>query len=208
MTELSSLPTYIYVDASNIKNACSRSSHFELDFQKMIQYFRDKYPNLVVIKYFEWIAKGDIEALSRIDELKNIWYSVYLLERKSYHHPAVMKDFTCTKCSNTEKIEAVKEKVDLKSNIDVFLASEFMYDSSSCPNECHLILVSCDWDYAEMIKKVFYHYPKIKISVIATPKKKAGEWMNYLSTRFKALKLYDNFTLVNIESIRDYLTKK
>ena len=58
-TKLVALPTYVYLDGSNIRLACRNGCGFELDFKKLYRYLETKYPKLVSVQYFEGISVGD-----------------------------------------------------------------------------------------------------------------------------------------------------
>jgi hypothetical protein len=67
------------------------------------------------------------------------------------------------------------------------------------------ILVSCDGDYVEMIKNILGCKKNIKFSVLATPQTKKK---NYLSSRFKELRKFENFNFIDISLIKDYIKKE
>jgi hypothetical protein len=84
-----------------------------------------------------------------------------------------------------------------------------MFDVSRLPDgPAHFVLVSCDGDFAEMVKKVLAEYPDMHVSILATPMmpKKSGR-MNYLSSRFKELGSHDRYELLNIGTIKDFVSK-
>jgi hypothetical protein len=88
----------------------------------------------------------------------------------------------------------------MKSNVDVYLCSEMMFDALNAKKPAHFILMSCDGDYAEMIKKILNSRPDHFVSVLATPYIKGN---NFLSSRLQALRSeYANYYLVNIDTIR------
>jgi uncharacterized LabA/DUF88 family protein len=202
---LSSLPTYVYIDGSNIRLACKIGLRFDLDYKRLHQYFVTKYPNLKRIVYFEGRSSDDTEKRSIFKRYEHYGYEVLSLERKKYITPAVQKSFVCKKCKNVNKIKVLPKVAKFKSNVDVYLCSEMMFDAMNSKDEIHLILLSCDGDYAEMVRKLLDNYPQVSISVIATPFTKP---INYLSTRLVGMRQYRNYRLVDISTILDKIAQK
>ncbi len=72
---LKELDTFIYIDASNIKNAL-KVSGITLNFTSLIKYFKNNYKNLKSIKYFEGIDKEDTEKTKAFEELNTLGYEL------------------------------------------------------------------------------------------------------------------------------------
>ena len=200
---LKGLPVYVYIDASNIKNAL-KTFNIDIDFLKLYQYFMHKYSNLIAVKYFEGIDKEDIVQKNHLKKLEKAGYIVKSLERKTYLKPAKYKNIRCINCGKQNKIQILKETKKFKSNIDVYLCSELMGDLLNKRKKFHAIILSCDGDYAEMIKNVLNINNNIYISVLDTPFVKNN---NYLSVRLKELRNVDRYQLVNILNIGDKIKR-
>ncbi len=204
MLELLTLKTFVYIDASNIRNAL-RKSHIELDFIKLNEYITQKYDHLSAVKYFEGVDIEDKEKVALYEAYEKAGMNMHLLTRKSYLSKAQFKSFDCTNCKTPNKVEVREEKTTLKSNIDVFLSTEIFSDLIQTREPLHLVLVSCDGDYAEMIKKILELYPRTYVTVVATPFKKYG---NYLSARLSELKKMDRYHLINILTVKEKIGEK
>lgn len=155
MTEkvkLADLETYVYIDVSNIKNACKRSCGFDLDFIKLMQYLKKKYARLKEVRYYEGIAAGDTKKRKYFWLLEGVGYQICALERRSYVAPAVYKSFSCKACGAQNMVQVVPETKTMKSNVDVYLAAEMLERAISLAGPANMILVSCDGDYAEAIR--------------------------------------------------------
>lgn len=70
----------------------------------------------------------------------------------------------------------------------------------------HIILVSCDGDFAETIHGVVDVNPDAFITILATPMMKRN---NCLSVRLKNLRkeLPDNMTIMNIENLKEQISQ-
>ena len=196
---LKELDTYVYIDSSNIRNAL-RISHVELDYAMLLNYFKTTYRLLKVIKYFEGIDRTDLDKIKLFENYEKLGYEMKTLERKSYNNPPKFKIFKCVNCKEKNTVEILKESKTLKSNIDVYLCSELMGDLLSVKRESHAIILTCDGDYAEMIKNVLSKNENIHISVFSTSFTK---YNNYLSVRLKELERVERYYLVNILNIKD-----
>lgn len=196
---LKEMDTYIFIDSSNIKNAL-KVSQIKLDFHKLYVYFQSSYKNLKFIKYFEGIDKEDSQKYQEFMQLEKLGYDLCVLERKSYTNSPKYKVFKCVNCSHKNTVKILDEKKTFKSNIDVYLCSELMRKLLHIKKASHVIILSCDGDYAEMIKILLHSNPNIHISVFATPFTRNN---NYLSVRLKELERIDRYFLVNILSIKD-----
>jgi uncharacterized LabA/DUF88 family protein len=203
--DFATMSTNVYIDASNIRFACAHSLRLNLDFGRFYTYLAKKYAGLEQVKYFEGIASNDKKRKKYFQTLTRLGYDVFSLERKTYESPAVMKRFKCNNCGSPNQVEVAPRAVKLKSNVDVFLASEMMFDAHDIKPPAHLILVSCDGDYAELIKKILLNRPYLYVSVIATPFTKTH---NYLSQRLKQLSSMNRYNLININNIRDHIETK
>jgi hypothetical protein len=92
-----------------------------------------------------------------------------------------------------------------KSNIDVYLCTELFSDIFDKLKPIHLVIFSCDGDYAEMIKKALDLNSHLSVSVFATPYTRHNK---YLSSRLQELVGYSaRYHLVNIENIKDKIKK-
>lgn len=201
------LDTYIYVDASNIRAACLKTLGMRLDFAKLFGYFKKKYPNLREVRYYEGIATDDVEKEKTFAKLTKIGYQVCALSRKAYVDPAVYREVKCRKCGNIQRVQTLKRSVKLKSNVDVYLASDMLVRASSAKRRVRLVLVSCDGDYAEAIKNMIGMNEKVSVVVVATPPAKDRR-NNTLSVRLKQLYRevpLHRYDLFNIETISNYI---
>ena len=95
---------------------------------KLMTYFREKYPRLLSVKYFEGVEDGDAEKITELEQLQHAGYEIYTLARKTYADPAIFRRFSCEKCYHKQEIMVLKSQKKLKSNIDVFLATECLSD--------------------------------------------------------------------------------
>ena len=200
--------TYIYIDVSNIRWACSWSCGFNLDFVKLYKYLKRKYPNTQEIRYYEGIATGDERKREHFRFLEDkIGYKVCSLDRKSYTNPPKYKKFKCKKCGSINNVKIMSEGIKLKSNVDVYLASDMIERAALEKDPIQIILLSCDGDYVEAIKAVLRLNPGSYIKVIATPMTDSN---NYLSVRLKRLSCElprEEYKLLNINNIRKYISQ-
>lgn len=103
--------------------------------------------------------------------------------------------------------KTLKRTTRLKSNVDVFLTSDMLSTAFDTSKKTHIIIVSCDGDYAEAIKNALSHNKNLYISVLATPKMRDFK-KNALSVRLSSLyHEVDNFDLLNIANITDRIKK-
>jgi uncharacterized LabA/DUF88 family protein len=203
--KLSDLPTYVYIDVSNIRYACLRSCGIRLRFDKLLKYFRGKYPNLKTVKYFEGISLDDTAREKQFKQYEKMGYEVCSLSRKAYNDPAVYKDFICKKCKTPNRVKVLDKSKKLKSNVDVYIATELLEVAHIATEPIHIILMSCDGDYAEMIKSAVKNR-NVHITVLATPTTKKH---NALSLRLKDLSrelTQDKYHLVDITTIRQQIS--
>ena len=202
------LETYIFIDVSNIRAACLKTCGFQVDFAKLAQYFQTKYPKLRKMSYYEGLAKGDGGKVKILEELKEAGYSIKTLERKAYIKDAVKRSFVCKKCGHKNIVTVLPRTRVLKSNVDVYLASEMLEVAFRARKDRHIIVVSCDGDYAEAVR-IAMKNPRIKITMMVTPYVKVfGK--NTLSTRLKELnrEFSERYKLFNIEDIKDKISIK
>lgn len=210
MTEkvkLADLETYVYIDVSNIKNACKRSCGFDLDFVKLIQYLKRKYLELREVRYYEGIAVGDEGKRRYFRFLGKIGYRICALERKSYTVPATYGGFSCKKCGVKNMVQLSPATVTMKSNVDVYLAAEMLERVASVKQPTNIILVSCDGDYAEAIRVMLRINPNVRVTVLATP---ATRKNNCLSTRLRELNsefTSERYGLASIENIKGMVAR-
>ena len=182
-SNLADLDTYVFIDVSNIRYACLRSCNIRLSFPKLIKYFEGKYKHLRSVKYFEGISDNDQDREKQFKNYKKLGYEIHSLSRKAYTDPAVYKEFNCKKCKTPNRVKVLEKSKKLKSNVDVYIASELLKTALLATKPAHIILMSCDGDYAEMIK-VAVENKNIHITVLATPMVSKN---NCLSIRLKQL---------------------
>lgn len=183
---LHNLDTYVFIDVSNIRWACLKTLNLWLEFAELADYFRRKYPNLKDLRYYEGIALGDTKKQKTFAYLARKGYTICPLERKSYNSTESEKrEIKCPRCGNEWPAEFRKVHRTMKSNVDVYLASELLGIAYAAAHPLHIIIVACDGDYAEMIKCALRN-PNVTISVLATPS--VRDWTkNTLSTRLKRI---------------------
>lgn len=200
--------TYIYIDVSNIRHACLWSCGFNLDFVKLYEYLKDKYSDVQEIRYYEGVSSRDRKKLRHFRFLsEKIGYRVCSLSRKGYVAPAKYETFECENCKFPNKVKVLSESVKLKSNVDVYLASDMLECAAMAEEPINIIVLSCDGDYAEAIKAALRLSPESCVTVLATP---MTEVNNCLSIRLKHLSRElkrENYKLVNINNIKDYITQ-
>lgn len=167
--KLTELDTYVFVDVSNIRAACVRTLGFNIDFYKFLDYLQRKYPKLKNVYYYEGIARGDGEKQAEFDKLKDAGYDIRSLERKAYTEPPVYREIKCRNCKTKRRVQVLKKVTKLKSNVDVYLATDLLRLAYLTQKKVHIILVSCDGDYAEMIKSAIDINPRVIVSVLGTP---------------------------------------
>lgn len=203
--KLSDLDTYVFIDASNIRAACLKTLGLKIDFKRFLKYLKRKYPKLKEVRYYEGIANDDADKKKVFSALSRAGYTVCSLSRKSYTEPAVYKTVRCRKCGNTWKTVALKKALKLKSNVDVYLATDFLRQAYLAKKPCRLILVSCDGDYAEMIRSAIESNKNVEIVVIATPHVRDYS-KNSFSVRIRQLRGHlPRFTIVSIDSISKFI---
>ena len=199
--------TYVYIDVSNIRWACSWSCGFNLDFVKLYKYLKRKYPNTQEIRYYEGIATGDERKRERFQFLEDkVGYNVCSLNRKSYINPPRFKNYKCNNCGATNTVKILQENVKLKSNVDVYLASDMIERAVLEKDPVQLILVSCDGDYAEAIMTILRLNPNVRVQILATPLLRKRNCMS-LRLKMFAGRLYNRVDLVNINTIKDYISR-
>lgn len=204
-SQLLEYDTYVYIDVSNIRSTCLKTLGLKIDFVKLLKYFQKKYPKLKEVRYYEGISRGDKSKQETFRKLRKVGYTVCALSRKAYENPPVYKRVKCPKCKYTWDTQVLKKSVSLKSNVDVYLASDLMDLAYSGTRRKHLILVSCDGDYAEMIKTVLRRNKNISISVLGTPAVKSDK--NTFSKRLQLMRgKVDNFVILDISHIKDLIS--
>lgn len=204
--KITDLPTYVLIDVSNIRSSCLKTCDFKIDFTKLYDYLKRKYPKLQDIRYYEGVAKGDKRKITEFKKLEKLGYTIKSLSRKSYINKAVIKNIECKECHHKNRVKVLPQTKKLKSNVDVYLATELLKIAFSAKKPTHIILFSCDGDYAEAIKAATEN-PNIKVTVVATPSIKDID-KNTLSTRLKELRRYipNQYKLYNIEDIKDNIS--
>ncbi|MDR1969797.1 MAG: NYN domain-containing protein [Candidatus Nomurabacteria bacterium] len=203
--KLSDMNTHVFIDVSNIRSAALGSCKIKIDFTKLIKYFKEKYPNLKSVLYFEGISSGDNEHKEQFRRYRKLGYEIRSLERKLYFDPARYKNFTCKECKTTNRVQIRKRAGKLKSNVDVFIATEVLEVAHAATKPTHIILMSCDGDYAEMIRSACKNRD-VHVTVLATPTVKKN---NALSIRLKQLTKElsrDQYELVDITSIKQKIS--
>lgn len=207
---------YIFIDVSNIRATCIKTLGFNIDFYKLLDYFRKRYPKLKDVYYYEGIAKGDVAKEAEFISLKNAGYTIRSLERKAYVDPPCYKEVRCRNCKKVRRVQILKKSTKMKSNVDVYLATDLLKLAYLTKKSVRILLVSCDGDYAEMIKSAIETNPKVHIDVLATPVvprvlKDDGSYedKNTCSTRLQKLRRnLPNFKMMNIDDIRDSIKQK
>lgn len=207
---LSDYQTYIFIDVSNIRLACRKTLGWELDFYRLIAYLKNKYVNLKDVRYYEGLAVDDLEKRRELRRLQRAGYTICSLTRKTYEEPAVYRKVRCRKCGHSWEAKVMKQATKMKSNVDVYLSADMLTLGLLSQKSIHLILVSCDGDYAEAIKNLLNVSLNIKVSVLATPPAKELK-KNTLSVRLK--RLYrevplHKYDLSNIDTIKAFVAKK
>jgi uncharacterized LabA/DUF88 family protein len=198
------MDTFVFIDVSNIRYAALRSVKIVIDFEKLIGYFQSKYSKLKAVRYFEGISVGDKQRLAQFCRYEKLGYEVRSLSRKSYADPAAFKTYECKNCKTSNRVQIRKRTEKLKSNVDVFIATEVLEIAHAAKKPTHIILMSCDGDYAEMIKSACKN-PDVNVTVLATPTTKKH---NALSLRLKQLRrdLPENYLLQSIVDIKDKIS--
>ncbi len=208
--------TYVFVDVSNICSSCLKTLSLKIDPYRLLEYFRKKYPKLRNIYYYEGIARGDTEKQKKFDDLGKAGYTVRPLERKVHIEPPVYKEVKCKDCKAARRVQVLKKAVKMKSNVDVYLATDLLKLAYLTTKPVRIILVACDGDYVEMIKTALETNANVRIEVLATPVvprvlKADGTYenKNTCSTRLQKLRgKLQNFAILNIENIRDLIKQK
>ena len=202
------LDTYVFVDVSNIRMACQKTLGFHLDFVRLIQYFQERHPNLKDVRYYEGVAKGDEKKQKMLQFLGEKGYTICPLVRKSYNSVEIEEiDAKCPKCGNEWVMELSREHKAMKSNVDVYLASDMVALASQADHPTHIVIVSCDGDYAEAIKTAINLNKNISVAVLATPFVKDMR-KNTLSTKLQKLTAQlpaARFMLRNVADIQDHI---
>jgi len=202
---LADLDTYVFIDVSNIRYACLRSCNIRLSFPKLIKYFQGKYKRLMSVKYFEGISDNDQTREKQFKSYAKLGYEIHSLSRKAYTDPAVYKEFICKKCKTPNRVKALEKSKKLRSNVDVYIATELLEVAHLATKPTHIILMSCDGDYAEMIRSTVKN-TNICVTVPATPPSKK---YNALSIRLKNLTEelpQTQYKLMHITSIRGHIS--
>lgn len=201
---LSTQDTHVYIDVSNIRSACLKTLGFKVDFVKLLGYFQQKYPNLREVRYYEGIATDDTKKRQMFDFLSEKGYTICPLERKSYISTEVeWREVKCPACGNQWTAQFTKEHKAMKSNVDVYLATEMLTVAHKVDRPTHIILVSCDGDYAEMIRNALEN-ENVSVSVLATPLVRGRN--NTLSKRLHILRgRLPRFMIRNIGNIRHWI---
>lgn len=199
---LSHQDTYVFIDASNIRSACLKTLGVKIDFFRLYDYFEHKYPNLKEVRYYEGIARDDVKKRATFASLEKKGYIVCGLERKSYISSDIYDlKLTCPKCKYSWDRKFARRNKTLKSNVDVYLATDLLSRAYEADKALHIVLVSCDGDYAEMIESAILKNAKLSISVLATPP--AHDFKrNSLSVRLRQLcRKLPRYQLTNIADI-------
>lgn len=198
--------TYVYIDVSNIRSACLRTLGFRVDFIRLLKYFKDKYPRLREVRYYEGIVVDDEKKRKTFSALEREGYVICPLERKSYKNiETIEKNVKCPKCGHKWTTKLRKERKMLKSNVDVYLATELLTIAHQATRPTHIILVSCDGDYAEMIKNALEN-DNVSISVLATPPVQ-DHTKNTLSVKLRVLRRdTSRYRLLDISNFKDKIS--
>lgn len=165
---------------------------------------------------YEGIARGDSGKQAEFDKLGDAGYDIRSLERKAYTEPPVYREIKCRNCKTKRRVQVLKRATKLKSNVDVYLATDLLKLAYLTRKEIHIILASCDGDYAEMIRSALEMNGNVRIEVLATPvvprKLKADgtyEDKNTCSTRLQKLRgKLQNFAMLDIGTIQGLIKQK
>lgn len=202
---LHQMDTYVYIDVSNIRMACTKTLGARLDFVRLMKYLRRKYPQLKEVRYYEGISTDDERRRRTFEFLERWGFIICALERKAYNSVDTEdQEVECPECGHRWTTELRHEHIVRKSNVDVYLATELLTVAHKATKPTHIILVSCDGDYAEMIHNATEN-PNVVVSVLATPSTR-DPGRNALSRRLRQLcSDYQDapgiFHLRNIENI-------
>lgn len=103
-------------------------------------------------------------------------------------------------------MQILPETIQLKSNVDVYMAVDMMKCEIQATEQIHIILVSCDGDFAEAIHGILSVNSHAFITVIATPMTRIN---NCLSVRLKRLRseLPNSMTLMNIDNLKEQISR-
>lgn len=185
------------------------SCGFNLDFIKLYNYLKEKYPNVQEIRYYEGVSLRDKKKLQHFRFLSDkVGYKICSLSRKGYIEPARYETFECENCKFPNKVKVLSENVKLKSNIDVYLTSDLLECVATVDEPINIVILSCDGDYTEAIKAALRLSPNSCVTVLATPMTEAN---NCLSVRLKQLSRElrrEKYKLANINNIRDYISQE
>ncbi len=205
---LTDYDTYVFIDVSNIRAATLKTCGFQIDFIALANYFYSKYPKLKMLNYYEGLAKNDMRKNVILDKLELSGYNIKTLERKAYVKKPIRKSFICKKCKYKNIVTVMPKSIMLKSNVDVYLASEMLKIALTTKRLKHLVIVSCDGDYAEAIR-IATENRKVFVTVMATPAAKDLN-RNTLSSRLKELckDILKQYKLFNINDIKDKIITK
>lgn len=191
-----------YIDASNIRNAMLKSN-VVIDFISTANYLR-KAHGCGLIKYYEGIAVGDQKSQSRHDLLSRSGIKVRTLKRQSYYDAAITKQFQCSSCSEKNVVEVVPSRVKFKSNCDVKLVVDALYDSYTIGTK-NLYFLTCDGDFADLFNTLIRKGHRVSVIAPAYKAKKN----NYTSKKITDLSRYyttEEFRFIDAGSIKDYLS--
>ena len=202
------LDTYIYIDVSNIRNACRISCGFYLDFIKLYQYLKKRYPNLREVRYYEGVYQGDAKKLRWLQRLERVGYTICTLERKKYIQNAKVESFKCWRCGVSNNVEVLKEVIKYKSNVDVYLASDVLLKIAQSKKPLNIVILSCDGDYVELIRNIFKLRPDSYVTVLATPFKIKNNVLSYRLKKLSSELDRGRYQLNNIETIKDLIAFK
>lgn len=202
------IDTYVFIDASNIRAACLKTLKFKLDFLKQTVYLQNKYQNLQEVRYYEGIADNDTKKFDEFRMLERAKYTVCSLARKVYVSPAQYKKIKCRQCGYEWRTQTLRRSIKLKSNVDVYLANDFLEIAHFAKKPTLIVLMSCDGDYAEMIKGAISSNEMVSVQVLATPFVKPLT-DNAMSARLTQLfNTIPRFDIANLNNIRDYVEQK
>ena len=203
------LETHVYIDVSNIRSACERSCGFKIDFVRLYNYLKNKYPKLAEVRYYEGISRGDCKKDKYFDHLRSTGYKICTLVRKEYIDQARHKEVVCKKCGYKNIVQVLPRKIKLKSNVDVYLTSDMLECVATNRNKrLHIVLLSCDGDYSEAICTLLRIGRRAQVTVLATPKTRRN---NYLSTRLFDLSHqldHRSYLLDSIANIEDKIKSR
>jgi uncharacterized LabA/DUF88 family protein len=193
----------VYIDVANIRYALIKSG-YHINFRLLLSYLRTKYGANVIVKYYEGLALNDVKRDAEHEKLKSLGYDIHTVKRQKYFQPAKLHRVTCEKCGQINEIVVSPSRHVIKSNCDVALATDAMFDCFAHQPE-RMVFFAADGDYAQLFIKLIEK--KCKVEVWAPYSSKANRSTSMKITELSRLYRGD-FFFNNILDIVDIITKK